>query len=81
MVNRTAAIIITTVAVALFTVFWAYIDREFNDLDARLRCVEQQIAAMSARIGIKNAGLIDPLSQPTGPPARSRLDDLRRAGP
>lgn len=73
--NRSHATIITTIALALFALFWTTIDAQLKGLDVRLRCVEQQIAAISARLGIENSDRTDSQALPAGPPAAARLAD------
>ena len=67
------AIIITTVALALFTLFWTTVDGQLKALDVRLRAVEQQIAAISNQLGIRQGDLSDPQRLSAGPPATSRV--------
>ena len=67
------AIIITTVALALFTLFWTTIDGQLKALDVRLRAVEQQIAAISNQLGIRQGDPGDSQRLSAGPPAASRL--------
>lgn len=52
--NKTRfATIITTISIALFLVFWTLIDRRLQDLEIRLRTVENQLTAISVRLGIE----------------------------
>jgi len=72
------AIIITTIAVALFGLFWTTVDGQLKALDIRLRAVEQQIAAISARLGItEQAGSHKPSARP---PAAYWDDEKQQAG-
>src|SRR4030042_2040831 len=70
--NHSYAKIITTIALALFALFWTTIDGQLKTLDARLRCVETQIAAISAQLGVSQGGLADPQDLPAGHPASAR---------
>ena len=54
--GRQYAGIITTIALALFAVFWTQIDGQLRLMDSRLRCLEREVAAISARLGIEPGG-------------------------
>ncbi len=49
---NTYATIITAIALALFGLFWNRIDGQLSALDARLRCVEQQLSGISTALQI-----------------------------
>jgi len=78
--RHTAAVIITTIALTLFGLFWTTIDGQLKALDNRLRTVEQQIAAISARLGIENRDRIGSQKLSAGPPAAARDDKKKQAG-
>lgn len=67
--------IITMIALALFGVFWTSINGKLNNLDARLRCVEQQNASIMARIGIEVSRPAVPQTGPDSTPAGPQAVD------
>jgi len=72
--RHTLAITVTTIALFLFGLFWAKLD----SMDSRLRAVEQQVAAISARLGItEQAGSHKPSARP---PAAYWDDEKQQAG-
>ena len=44
--------IITTIAIAVFLVFWTLIDRRLSNLESRMRSLELQVTAISVKLGI-----------------------------
>jgi hypothetical protein len=44
--------IITTIAIAVFLVFWTLIDRRLSNLESRMRSLELQVTAISVQLGI-----------------------------
>lgn len=44
--------IITTIAIAVFLILWTTIDRRLQDLEVRLRSLEQKVTAISVQLGI-----------------------------
>ena len=72
--RHTLAITVTTIALFLFGLFWTKLDA----MDSRLRAVEQQVAAISARLGItEQAGSHKPSARP---PAAYWDDEKQQAG-
>ena len=72
--RHTLAITVTTIALFLFGLFWTKLD----SMDSRLRAVEQQVAAISARLGItEQAGSHKPSARP---PAAYWDDEKQQAG-
>ena len=45
--------IITTIAIAVFVIFWTLIDRRLSNLEARMRSLELQVTAISVQLGIE----------------------------
>jgi len=45
--------IITTIAIAVFFVFWTLIDRRLSNLESRMRSLELQVTAISVQLGIE----------------------------
>jgi hypothetical protein len=76
--DRSYRIIITTIALALFTLFWTTIDGQLKVLDARLRCMEIQVAAISASLGIRPDGLTSSAEAKSGAAYGSPLEDHPR---
>ena len=74
--KRTLAITVTTIALFLFGLFWTKLDA----MDSRLRTVEQQIAAISDRLGIQNRDKTSSRDISARPPAGSRDDEKQQAG-
>lgn len=75
--NRRHTLAITaTIALFLFGLFWAKLDA----LDNRLRSVEQQVAAISDRLGIQNRDKTSSRDISARPPAGSRDDEKQQAG-
>lgn len=67
--------IVTMIALMLFGVFWAKIDSQLTALDVRLRCVEQQIAAISVRLNIASASSTEHYNRPGGAAIASPVDE------
>ena len=44
--------IITTIAIAVFLVFWTLIDCRLSNLESRMRSLELQVTAISVQLGI-----------------------------
>jgi hypothetical protein len=79
--HRPYATIITTIALALFALFWTTIDSQLKALDIRLRCVEQQVSAIAARLDVEIRGLNGSPNRAASPPAPSRQGKPTRAAP
>jgi len=73
--------IITTIAVALFVMFFTLISGQLRALDVRIRALEIRVAEIATRLGIEQSGLTDSQKPPARPPGPSRLDDPLLAGP
>jgi len=69
------ATIITTIALALFALFWTMIDGRLRMLEVQVRSIDRQVTAISTRLGIEQPGLTRSEQGRSGAAVASPLED------